>query len=83
MHVHTWWPSKIIVQECNLWIENNMKLWCTTEHGVKVEMWHRQKVNGLQVFLSGSGGTGKSHVLQLIQWDMCYILTHTINPSDD
>ena len=33
--------------------------------------------------MSGSGGTGKSHVLQLIQQDMCYMLNHTINPDDD
>ena len=46
-------------------------------------MWHGQKLNGYRVFLSGSGGTGKSHVLQLIQWDMCYMLNHTINPDDD
>ena len=33
--------------------------------------------------MSGSGGTGKSHVLQLIQHDICYMLNHTINPDDD
>ena len=33
--------------------------------------------------MSGSGGTGKSHVLQLIQCDICYMLNHTINPDDD
>ena len=42
-----------------------------------------QKLNGYRVFLSGSGGTGRSHVLQLIQWDMCYMLNHTISPDDD
>ena len=46
-------------------------------------MWHGQKVNGFWVFMSGSEGTGKSHVLQLIQWDMCYMVNHTINPNDD
>ena len=46
-------------------------------------MQHGQKLNGYKVFLSGSGGTGKSHVLQLIQQDMCYMLNHTINPDDD
>ena len=30
-------------------------------------MQHGQKLNGYRVFLSGSGGTGKSHVLQLMQ----------------
>ena len=42
-----------------------------------------QKLHGYRVFLSGSGGTGKSHVLQLIQQDICYMLNHTINPDDD
>ena len=63
-----------------------MKLWCTTEHGVKVILMEcdmDKKLNGYRVFLSGSGGTGKSHVLQLMQWDMCYMLNHTINPNDD
>ena len=46
-------------------------------------MQHGQKLHGYQVFLSGSGGTGKSHVLQLIQRDMCYMLNHTINPDDN
>ena len=46
-------------------------------------MQHGQKLNGYRVFLSGSGGTGKSHVLQLIQQDICYMLKHTINPDDD
>ena len=46
-------------------------------------MQHRQKLHGYRVFLSGSGGTGKSHVLQLIQHDICYMLNHTINPDDD
>ena len=46
-------------------------------------MQHRQKLHGYRFFLSGSGGTGKSHVLQLIQHDICYMLKHTINPDDD
>ena len=46
-------------------------------------MWHGQKLHGYRVFLSGSGGTSKSHVLQLIQCDICYMLNHTINPDDD
>ena len=46
-------------------------------------MRHGQKLHGYRVFLSGSGGNGKSHVLQLIQRDICYMLNHTINPDDD
>ena len=44
---------------------------------------HGQKLHGYRVFLSGSGGTGKSHVLQLIQCNIYYMLNHTINPDDD
>ena len=46
-------------------------------------MQHGQKLHGYRVFLSGSVGTGKSQVLQLIQQDICYMLNHTINPDDD
>ena len=37
-------------------------------------MQHGQKLHGYRVFLSGSEGTGKSHVLKLIR-DICYMLT--------
>ena len=63
-----------------------MKLLCTTEHGCKSYidgMWHGQKLHGYRVFLSGLGGTGKSHELQLIQCYICYMLNHTINPDDN
>ena len=40
------------------------RAWCKSYIG---GMRHGQKLNGYRVFLSGSGGTGKSHVLQLIQ----------------
>ena len=63
-----------------------MRLLCTPEQGVKnilIACGHGQKLHGYRVFLSGSGGTGKSHVLQLIQCDICYMLNHTINPDDD
>ena len=46
-------------------------------------MWHGPKPHGYRVCLRGSRGTGKSQVLQLIQWDICYKLNHTINPDDD
>ena len=41
------------------------------------------KLHGYRVFLSGFGGMGKSHVLQLMQRDICYMLNHTFNPDDD
>ena len=46
-------------------------------------MQHGQKLHGYRVFLSGSGGTGKNHALQLIQHDICYMLNPPINPDDD
>ena len=44
---------------------------------------HGQKVEGFQIFLSGSGGTGKSHVVCLIQRDMFYLLHHVLNAESD
>ena len=44
---------------------------------------HGQKVEGFWIFLSGSGGTGKSHVVCLIQRDMSYLLHHVLNPELD
>ena len=84
LHVHTWWPSKITVQECNLLnrkcqIVMYNRAWCKSYID---GMQHGQKLNGYRVFFSGSGGTGKSHVLQVIQQDMCYMLNHTVNPDD-
>ena len=42
-----------------------------------------QKVDGYRVFLSGCGGTGKSHVVRLIQRDMSYLLHHVLHPEPD
>ena len=41
-----------------------------------------RKAKRIQNFLSGPGGTGKSHVVHLIQRDM-YFFKHTIKPDDD
>ena len=40
-------------------------------------------MNGYKIFLSGPGGTGKSHVIQMIEQDMTNMFKHTINPGDD
>ena len=66
------------IKQCEIVMYN--RAWCKSYID---GMQHGQKLHGYRVFLSGSGGTGKSHVLQLIQWDMCYMLNHTINPDDD
>ena len=65
-------------KQCEIVMHN--RAWCKSYID---GMPHGQKLNGFWVFLSGSGGTGKSHVLQLIQQDMCYMLNYTINPDDD
>ena len=41
-----------------------------------------QNQKGYRIFLSGLGGTGKSHVVCLIQRDMSYFFKHTVKPDD-
>ena len=43
--------------------------------------WRKQK--GYRIFLSGPGGTGKSHVVHFIQRDMSHFFKHTVKPDDD
>ena len=64
-------------KQCQIVIYN--RAWCKSYID---GMRHGQKLHGYRVFSSGLGGTGKSHVLQLIQHDICYMLNHTINPDD-
>ena len=42
-----------------------------------------QKPDGYRIFLSGCGGTGKSHVVWLVQRDMSYLLQHVLHPDPD
>ena len=44
---------------------------------------HLEKQKGYRIFLSGPGGTGKSHVVHLIQRGMSYFFKHTLKPDDD
>ena len=44
---------------------------------------HGENQKGCRIFLSGPGGTGKSHVVHLIQRDMSYFFKHTVKPADD
>ena len=44
---------------------------------------HGQKQEGYRIFLSGPGGTGKSHIVRLIQRDMSKFFKHTVKPDDD
>ena len=36
-----------------------------------------------EFILSGQGGTGKSHVVCLIERDMSHFFKHTVKPDDD
>ena len=40
-------------------------------------------MDGFCIFLSGSGGTGKSHVVKMIKRDMCHLLRNIVNPEPD
>ena len=42
-----------------------------------------EKMDGYHIFLSGCGGTGKSHTVHLIQRDMAYLLQHILRPDPD
>ena len=44
---------------------------------------HGKKLEGYRIFLSGPMGTGKSHVVYLIQRDMSHFFKHTVKPDDD
>ena len=44
---------------------------------------HREKQEGYRIFLSGPEGTGKSHIVHLIQRDMSIFFKHTVKPDDD
>ena len=42
-----------------------------------------EKQEGYRIFLSGPGGTGKSHIVHLIPRDMSHFFKHTVKPYDD
>ena len=44
---------------------------------------HGEKQAGYRIFLSGPGGTGKSHIVCLKQRDMSNFFKHTVKPDDD
>ena len=44
--------------------------------------WTKTKKD-TEYFSVGPGGTGKSHVVHLIQRDMSYFFKHTVKPDDD
>ena len=44
---------------------------------------HEDKKKGYRIFLSGPGGTGKSHIVHLIQRDKSHFFKHTVKPDDN
>ena len=63
--------------QCHIVMYN--RAWCKSyinalKHGEK---------QGYRIFLSGPRGTGKSHVVCLIQRDMSHLFKHTVKPDDD
>ena len=44
---------------------------------------HGLKIDGYKIFLSGRGGSGKSHCVNLIQRDMSYMLSTVLNADLD
>ena len=56
------------------------KAWCK---GYINARKHGEKQEGYRIFLSGPGGTGKSHIEHLIQRDMSNFCKHTVKSDDD
>ena len=53
--------------------------WCTNY----INALRHGKKQGYRIFLSGLGGTGKSHVVHFMQRDMSHFFKHTVKPDDD
>ena len=64
--------------QCHIVMYN--RAWCKSYINA---LRHGEKQEGYRIFLSGPGGTGKSHVVHLIQRDMSYFFKHTVKPDDD
>ena len=56
------------------------RAWCKS---YKNAVRHGENKKGYRIFLSGLGGTGKSHVVHLIERDMSHFFKHRVKPDDD
>ena len=56
------------------------RAWC--KHYINA-LRHGENQKGYRIFLSGPGGTGKSHVVHLIQRDISHFFKHTVKPDDN
>ena len=64
--------------QCHMIMYN--RVWCKSYINAVI---HGENKKGYIIFLSGQGGTGKSHVVHLIQRDMSHFIKHTLIPDDD
>ena len=65
-------------EQCQIVMYN--RAWCKSYiHAQR----HGEKQEGYRIFLSGPGGTGKSHIVCLIQRDMSKFFKHTVKPDYD
>ena len=69
---------KLNTDQCHIVMYN--RAWCKSYINA---VRHRDNQKGYRIFLSGPGGTGKSHVVHLGQRDMSHFFKHTVKPDDD
>ena len=72
-HIHN-----LNTEQCHIVMYN--RAWCKRYINA---VRHGDKKKGYRIFLSGPEGTGKSHVVHLIQRDMSHFFKHTLKPDDD
>ena len=72
-HIHN-----LNTDQCHIVMYN--RAWCKSYINA---VRHGENQKGYRLFLSGPGGTGKSHVVHLIQRDMSHFFKHTVKPDDD
>ena len=73
IHIHN-----LNTEQCHIVMYN--RAWCKSYINA---VRHGDKKKGYRIFLSGPGGTDKSHVVHLIQRDMSHFFKHTVKPDDD
>ena len=64
--------------QCHIVMYN--RAWCKSYINA---VRHGENQKGYKIFLSGPGGTGKSHVVHLTQRDMSHFFKHTVKPNDN
>ena len=72
-HIHN-----LNTDQCHIVMYN--RAWCKSYINT---VRHGENQKGYKIFLSGPGGTGRSHVVHLIQRHMSHFFKHTVKPDDD